>query len=78
MRILTFIVGLIAALSFAATPATAKTFRWSFASDIPSMDIHSQNNALANMVQVRSTKALSSITAELSLLSHCWPLAGPR
>ncbi|MGA0891198.1 MAG: ABC transporter substrate-binding protein, partial [Burkholderiaceae bacterium] len=50
MRILTLIVSLIAALSLTATPATAKTFRWSFASDIPSMDIHSQNNALANMV----------------------------
>lgn len=31
-------------------PAHAKTFKWSSASDIPTFDIHSQNNALGNGV----------------------------
>ncbi|MDP3825970.1 MAG: ABC transporter substrate-binding protein, partial [Polaromonas sp.] len=40
-----------AAASFAVVPAVqAKTFKWSSASDIPTFDIHSQNNALGNGV----------------------------
>jgi len=36
---------------FAAAPALqAKPFKWSSASDIPTLDIHSQNNALGNGV----------------------------
>jgi len=36
---------------FAAVPALqAKPFKWSSASDIPTLDIHSQNNALGNGV----------------------------
>ena len=36
---------------FTATPAVqAKPFKWSSASDIPTLDIHSQNNALGNGV----------------------------
>lgn len=34
----------------AALPAQAKTFKWSSASDIPTLDIHSQNNGLGNGV----------------------------
>jgi peptide/nickel transport system substrate-binding protein len=43
---------LIAAVAaFALVPvANAKTFKWSSASDIPTFDIHSQNNALGNGV----------------------------
>ena len=43
---------LIAAVAaFALVPvAHAKTFKWSSASDIPTFDIHSQNNALGNGV----------------------------
>ena len=33
-----------------ATVASAKPFKWSSASDIPTLDIHSQNNALGNGV----------------------------
>ena len=33
-------------LAAAVGPASAKTFRWASASDIPTWDIHSQNNAL--------------------------------
>jgi peptide/nickel transport system substrate-binding protein len=40
-----------AATAFALVPAAhAKTFKWSSASDIPTFDIHSQNNALGNGV----------------------------
>ena len=41
-----------AALAVLATvPAVhAKPFKWSSASDIPTLDIHSQNNALGNGV----------------------------
>jgi len=39
------------AATFLALPAVhAKTFKWSSASDIPTLDIHSQNNALGNGV----------------------------
>ena len=41
--------GAFAALTVGAV-AQAKTFKWSSASDIPTMDIHSQNNALGNGV----------------------------
>ena len=33
-----------------AAPAAANTFKWTSASDIPTWDIHSQNNALSNGV----------------------------
>lgn len=40
-----------AAAAVAASPAVqAKPFKWSSASDIPTLDIHSQNNALGNGV----------------------------
>jgi peptide/nickel transport system substrate-binding protein len=38
----------IAASVVAMPAAQAKTFKWSSASDIPTLDIHSQNNALGN------------------------------
>ena len=42
-----------------AAPATlAKTFRWSSASDIPTWDIHSQNNALGNGVHAMVYESL--------------------
>ncbi|HMS04231.1 MAG TPA: ABC transporter substrate-binding protein [Burkholderiaceae bacterium] len=40
----------LALVGVAAHPVHAKTFRWSSASDIPSLDIHSQNNALGSGV----------------------------
>jgi len=41
----------VALAVFAASPAVyAKPFKWSSASDIPTFDIHSQNNALGNGV----------------------------
>jgi peptide/nickel transport system substrate-binding protein len=43
---------------FAAAPAAAKTFRWASASDIPTWDIHSQNNALGNGVHAAVYESL--------------------
>ena len=42
----------------AAPVLHAKTFKWSSASDIPTMDIHSQNNALGNGVHAAIYDAL--------------------
>ena len=39
-------------------PASAKTFRWASASDIPTWDIHSQNNALGNGVHAAVYESL--------------------
>ena len=41
-----------------ATSAAANTFRWASASDIPTWDIHSQNNALANGVHAAVYESL--------------------
>ncbi len=48
-KIALFCTGAFVALSLGSA-AHAKTFKWSSASDIPTMDIHSQNNALGNGV----------------------------
>ena len=46
-----FPIALALAAAVLAGPAVhAKTFKWSSASDIPTLDIHSQNNALGNGV----------------------------
>jgi peptide/nickel transport system substrate-binding protein len=46
-----FPIALALAAAVLASPAVhAKTFKWSSASDIPTLDIHSQNNALGNGV----------------------------
>jgi peptide/nickel transport system substrate-binding protein len=50
MRIKYALLCAAALTALAATPLQAKTFRWSSASDIPTLDIHSQNNALGNGV----------------------------
>ncbi len=41
-------VALCAALALGGAAAQAKTFKWTSSSDIPTWDIHSQNNALSN------------------------------
>ncbi|HMM84467.1 ABC transporter substrate-binding protein [Azohydromonas sp.] len=45
-------------LALGLTAAEAKTFRWASASDIPTWDIHSQNNALANGIHAAVYEAL--------------------
>jgi peptide/nickel transport system substrate-binding protein len=42
----------------AGAPALANTFKWSSASDIPTWDIHSQNNALSNGVHASVYESL--------------------
>lgn len=51
MKLKLALLSVAAAAAFAAAPALhAKPFKWSSASDIPTLDIHSQNNALGNGV----------------------------
>ena len=49
---------LTAVLMMSATHVAAKTFKWSSASDIPTWDVHSQNNALGNGVQAAVYESL--------------------
>ena len=46
------------ASAFVTLPASANTFKWTSASDIPTWDIHSQNNALANGVHAAVYESL--------------------
>jgi peptide/nickel transport system substrate-binding protein len=48
----------LALAGFGAAPAAANTFKWASASDIPTWDIHSQNNALANGVHAAVYESL--------------------
>lgn len=50
MKFQPLLIAAAAAAVLATVPAHAKTFKWSSASDIPTFDIHSQNNALGNGV----------------------------
>ena len=49
---------LAAALAVASTGLQAKTFKWTSSSDIPTWDIHSQNNALANGIHAAVYESL--------------------
>ena len=49
---------LCAALAFSAGAIQAKTFKWTSSSDIPTWDIHSQNNALSNGVHAAVYESL--------------------
>lgn len=53
-----FKLALLAVALIAALPAGAKTFKWTSASDIPTLDIHSQNNALGNGVHAAIFESL--------------------
>ena len=71
---------LAAAMAF-ALPVTAKTFKWTSASDIPTMDIHSQNNALGNGVHAAVYESLvyynsKSFKIEPQLATE-WKLTSP-
>jgi peptide/nickel transport system substrate-binding protein len=70
-----------AAALFAVSAAHAATFRWSSASDIPTMDIHSQNNALGNGIHAAFYESLvyynsRSFKVE-SQLATDWKLVTP-
>ncbi|MEO6294007.1 MAG: ABC transporter substrate-binding protein, partial [Burkholderiaceae bacterium] len=53
-----FKLALLAVALITALPASAKTFKWTSASDIPTLDIHSQNNALGNGVHAAIFESL--------------------
>ncbi len=82
---MTFKITLIAAATIAALSAApaafAKPFKWSSASDIPTLDIHSQNNALGNGVHAAIYDALvyynSSTFKVEGLLATRWQDISP-
>jgi peptide/nickel transport system substrate-binding protein len=65
----------------ATTSASAATFKWSSASDIPTLDIHSQNNALGNGVHAAVYESLvyyNSRTFKIEAqLATDWKLVNP-
>jgi peptide/nickel transport system substrate-binding protein len=71
----------VAAALLAAPALQAKTFKWSSASDIPTLDIHSQNNALGNGVHAAIYDSLvyynsKTFKAEPQLATS-WKLISP-
>ena len=64
-----------------AIPASAKTFKWTSASDIPTLDIHSQNNALGNGIHAAVYESLvyyNSRTFKIEpVLATSWTLVNP-
>jgi peptide/nickel transport system substrate-binding protein len=64
-----------------APAAMAKTFKWSSASDIPTLDIHSQNNALGNGVHAAIYEALVYYNSKTfkpeAQLATAWKLTSP-
>lgn len=74
------LVALASSLAFVPV-AYAKTFKWSSASDIPTLDIHSQNNALGNGVHAAIYESLvyyNSKTFKLEpILATAWKQVTP-
>jgi peptide/nickel transport system substrate-binding protein len=68
------------AACLATAPAAAKTFKWSSASDIPTWDIHSQNNALGNGVHAAVYESLLYYNKKFELepvLATGWKQVSP-
>ena len=76
-----FKLALLAAALLVAHTASAKTFKWTSASDIPTLDIHSQNNALGNGVHAAIFESLvyyNSSTFKIEpQLATGWKLLSP-
>jgi peptide/nickel transport system substrate-binding protein len=76
-----FKLTLVSAAVVAGSLAHAATFKWSSASDIPTMDIHSQNNALGNGVHAAFYESLvyyNSRTFKVEpVLATAWNLVSP-
>jgi peptide/nickel transport system substrate-binding protein len=76
-----FKFALLSLAVMAATSASAATFKWSSASDIPTLDIHSQNNALGNGVHAAVYESLvyyNSRTFKIEAqLATDWKLVNP-
>ncbi len=59
MKLKHALLGMVAVATLAVAPlAQAKPFKWSSSSDIPTLDIHSQNNALGNGVHAAIYESL--------------------
>ncbi|HSV45108.1 MAG TPA: ABC transporter substrate-binding protein, partial [Ramlibacter sp.] len=58
MKLRLVLLSATVAAVLAAPAVQAKTFKWSSASDIPTLDIHSQNNALGNGVHAAVYESL--------------------
>ena len=76
-----FKLALLTAALVLSQTAGAKTFKWTSASDIPTMDIHSQNNALGNGVHAAVYESLvyynsKSFKIEPQLATE-WKLTSP-
>ena len=75
------VLPLTAVLLCCALPIQAKTFRWASASDIPTLDVHSQNNALGNGVHAAVYESLvyyNSKTLKLEpMLATAWKQVSP-
>ena len=74
-------LALLAATLVLSHSASAKTFKWASASDIPTLDIHSQNNALGNGVHAAIYESLvyyNSRTFKIEpMLATEWKLVSP-
>ncbi|MBY0467087.1 MAG: ABC transporter substrate-binding protein, partial [Burkholderiales bacterium] len=72
---------LCAVLALAGAAVQAKTFKWTSASDVPTWDIHSQNNALANGIHASVYESLvyyNSKTFKVEpVLATAWKLVSP-
>ena len=71
----------VAAATLMAPVVHAKTFKWSSASDIPTLDIHSQNNALGNGVHASIYESLVYYNSKTfkpePQLATSWKLINP-
>ena len=79
-RTKTLLAAIAAAALVAGAPASAKTFKWSSASDIPTWDIHSQNNALGNGVHAAVYESLVYYNKKFELepvLATAWRQVSP-
>ncbi|MEW6695159.1 Heme-binding protein A [Tepidimonas thermarum] len=75
------VIAVAAALALGAGGAWAKTFKWASAGEIPSWDIHSQNNALSNGIHAAVYESLvyyNSKTFKVEpLLAQSWREISP-
>ena len=74
-------LALLTAALVLSQAATAKTFKWTSASDIPTLDIHSQNNALGNGVHAAVYESLVYYNSKSfkiePQLATAWTLVNP-
>ncbi|MBA3772598.1 MAG: ABC transporter substrate-binding protein [Ramlibacter sp.] len=82
MKLKTALVGTAILAALGVTPALqAKQFKWTSASDIPTLDIHSQNNALGNGVHAAIYESLVYYNSQTfkpePLLATSWREVSP-